>query len=143
MSSRPPFYPRLAMAFLASASWLLTGIASAGEALNAEQMKKWTERFEKEVWPLLSRNGKDGCVGCHTPRHRSTLRMSGHAGEEFERLLTGGFLLPEDPGAFLHVVSTPNPKTHMPPGKRAAWTADEIALLKRFVIELDSALNQS
>lgn len=106
-------------------------------------MKLWSTRFEKEIWPLLSRNGKDGCVGCHTPRHRSTLRISGGAAEEFEKLLIGGYLLPDDPGALLHAVSTPNPKTHMPPGKRPSWTMDEITVLKRFVTELDSALNKS
>lgn len=121
---------------------LLAPVLDASEALSAEKMKRWSVRFEKEIWPLLTRNGKDGCVGCHTPRHRSTLRISGGAGEEFEKLLVGGYLLPDDPGAFLHVVSTPNPKTHMPPGRRDSWAADEIALLKRFVTELDTALNQ-
>ncbi len=129
-------------ALLMAAAVLCFTPAAAGEALNDAELRKWTVRFEKEVWPLLSRNGKDGCSGCHTARHRSTLRMTDSAAQEFGNLLVGGFLLPDDPGALLHVVRTPNPKTHMPPGKRASWTPDEIAVLQRFVTELDLVLNR-
>src|SRR5262245_41985755 len=115
--------PAVLLPVLTASTLLFASPVRAGGAINEEQMKQWTARFEKEIWPLLSRNGKDGCVGCHTPRHRSTLRMSGSAAQDFENLLFGGYFLPDDPGAFLHVVSTPNPKAHMPPGRRAAWTA--------------------
>ena len=103
-------------------------------------MKNAGARFEREVWPLLSRNGRDGCVGCHTSRHRSTLRLKGSADEDFRKLWSDGFLIPDDPGGVLHLVSTRNPKTRMPPGKRPAWNDGEIALLRRFVTELNTSL---
>ena len=99
-------------------------------------------RFEKEVWPLMIRRDRDGCVGCHNARHRSTLKFSGEAARDFQMLLREGFFLVDDPGGLLHVVTTSNPDTHMPPGKRPSWTAEEIGTLRRFVEEL-SQINKS
>ncbi len=107
------------------------------DRLSEPDRKKFSARFEKEIWPLLIRNGKDGCVGCHNPKHRSLLRFSGKPGADFRKILKDGFLLPDDPGSFLHVVSTRNKREQMPPGDRKRWNQQEINFLKNFVIDLD------
>ena len=132
---------RHAWRVLCAASVLFTVPPAAAEGLAADQMAAWSRRFESEIWPLMTRHERDGCVGCHTPRHRSMLKFSGRADADFRMLLEGGFLLPQDPGALLHVVTTPNPKTRMPPDDRPSWSGDEVALLKRFVTELHTLLS--
>jgi hypothetical protein len=102
----------------------------------------FSARFEKEVWPLMIRRDRDGCVGCHNAKHRSTLKFSGEAARDFQMLLREGFFLPDDPGGLLHAVTTSNPDTHMPPGKRPSWTAEEIGRLRRLVEEL-SQINKN
>jgi len=107
------------------------------DRLKEEDRKKFSARFEKELWPLFQRNGRNGCVGCHDRKHRSGLRFSGKADADFRMLLSEGFLLPDDPGSVLSAVSTREPRRKMPPGNRPRWTVKEIARLKRFVNDVD------
>src|SRR5262245_22650245 len=80
--------------------------------------KELGERFRRDVWPLLERNGKDGCVGCHkTGKIVSALRMSGEADRDFRMLLRDGFLLKGDAGSLLERITDPDPKRRMPPRK--------------------------
>jgi hypothetical protein len=109
------------------------------EKLSEADQKTFTRRFTREVWPLLKRRGKDGCVGCHHSRHRTELRFSGTPDKDFQMLLADGFFLPEDAGSLLTVV-TAKKRGRMPPGNRPVWTAAEVKVLRAFETDLNKAL---
>ncbi|HEX3316028.1 MAG TPA: hypothetical protein VHR72_14115 [Gemmataceae bacterium] len=94
------------------------------------------KRFETEVWPLLVRGGKDGCVGCHTGKG-GDLRLRGVPSRDFDFMLKEGFFLPDDAGSLLGRVADKSKKRRMPPSPRAAWTEAEIKVLRDFVVDLD------
>ena len=53
---------------LVLAQWSLSSAGPPNfDKLGGGDRKVFADRFEKEIWPLLSRNGKDGCLGCHGP----------------------------------------------------------------------------
>src|SRR5690242_18507518 len=61
------------------------------DKLSAEDRKVLQERFAQDIWPLMQRGGKDGCVGCHaTPKGGQALRLSGKVEKDFPRLLKDG-----------------------------------------------------
>lgn len=108
------------------------------DRLSDEDRAAFSKRFEKEVWPLLSRNDNDGCVGCHNSRqNRGGLKFTGKPDADFQTLLKKGFLLPKDPGSVLYTVSSKDSRRRMPPGEREAWTAKEVEVLRGFVTDLD------
>ena len=50
----------------------------------------------------MTRNGKDGCVGCHQDKKIVTaLRLTGNLDKDFRIVLREGFLLKDDPGSLL------------------------------------------
>ncbi len=95
------------------------------------------ERFTKEIWPLMSRNGKDGCLGCHRGGMVTALKLSGDPAKDFQKMLKDGFFLPGDEGSLEGRLTSKNPKRKMPPGKREPWTNAELETLKAFVAEID------
>ncbi len=142
---KKPIVPRFLTIVAVS---LLVGLMAGADngladgAMNFDRLKdldreRFSDRFQKQVWPLLVRNGKDGCVGCHHSQHRSTLRFTGKPDPDFRKLLRDGFFLVDDPGSMLHVVSTTNKRTQMPPGNRPRWSKKDIQVLKQFVQDLD------
>jgi hypothetical protein len=98
------------------------------------------ERFVKEVWPLLSRNGKDGCVGCHKGKLVSALHLSGDPAKDFRMLLREGFFLVDDKGSLVGRITDKDVKRRMPL-ERPAWKEDEIAVLRKFTLDLDKKQN--
>ncbi len=103
------------------------------DRLSDEDRAAFAVRFKKEIWPLLQRNGKDGCVGCHA-KGGGTLRFSGNADKDFTMLLRDGFLLKDDPGNLVERVADPSPKRRMPPPKNgSAWKAPEAQVLRTFI----------
>src|SRR5438128_2553091 len=94
---------------LAAAAALPAGLGrpGAGQApsfdkLSDQDRKALGEIFKREVWPLLQRGGKDGCVGCHRDgKIVSALHMTGDADRDFRMLLREGFLLKDDAGSLL------------------------------------------
>jgi len=114
------------------------GQAPSFDHLSDADRQVFQQRFEKEVWPLLQRGGKDGCVGCHSQgKIVSSLRFRGDAGKDFAMLLKEGFFLPDDAGSLLSRVTDPDPKRRMPPGKLPAWSEADIKVLRTFVADLD------
>jgi hypothetical protein len=114
--------------------------ASAGglfDRLNDPDRAVLQARFEKELWPLLQRGGKDGCVGCHRPGQVTALKFSGEVGKDFRMLVKEGFFLPNDPGSLHSRIIDKDAKRRMPPGKRIGWTAQEAELLQAFIVDLD------
>src|SRR5436190_13593186 len=71
------------------------------------------ERFRREVWPLLERGGKNGCVGCHNGKIVSSLRMSANADKDFRAMLRDGFFLKGDAGSLLARVLDTDKKRRM------------------------------
>lgn len=96
------------------------------------------ERFKQEVWPLLVRSGKDGCVGCHsTPKGGAALRLSGDPDKDFRTLLRQGFFLKDDAGSLLGRIEDTNKKRRMPPDKLPGWTEAEKKPLRDLVDAID------
>jgi hypothetical protein len=98
----------------------------------------FAKRFERELWPLLTRGGKDGCVGCHSAKGRPQPRFSGDAAKDFRMLVKEGFFLHQDPGNLVARVASKDKRTRMPPGNRPPWTAAETELLRQFTADLDA-----
>src|ERR1019366_7680578 len=71
------------------------------------------ERFVKEIWPLLERGGKNGCVGCHNGKINSALKMTGNTEKDFRMLVKDGFFIPDDTGSLLTRIDARNPKKKM------------------------------
>lgn len=112
------------------------------DRLSEKDRAAFAKRFAKEIWPLMKRNGKDGCVGCHRPDHSSSLRLTGEPDADFRMMLREGFFLINDLGGMLHHVSTRDKRLRMPPGDRPPWSSDEIERLRTFLTDLDRRQNK-
>jgi hypothetical protein len=107
------------------------------DRLTDADRKALAERFQKDIWPLLERGGKDGCVGCHNGKRVTALRFNGDAAKDFPMLVGDGFLLKGDPGSLLERIVDKDKKRRMPPDNRPVWSDAEIKVLRDFVQELD------
>ena len=67
-----------------------------------EQRTALSERFEKEIWPVLTqdREGKS-CVGCHNEENPSSLKFLPDTASNFTMLLDKGFFDPDEPSSLL------------------------------------------
>lgn len=117
----------------------LAGGGGGFDKLSDADRKVFQERFTKDVWPLLQRNGKDGCVGCHSPGTKtvSSLKFKGDPSKDFAMLLKEGFFLPNDSGSLLTRITSTSKKERMPLNPRDPWSAAEIDVLRKFVADLD------
>ena len=96
------------------------------------------KRFVKEIYPLMLRGDKQGCVGCHNGKIVSSLKMSGNAEKDFRMMLKEGFFIPNDSGSALTRIKSKDRKQKMPPpGKGEPWTEKETQVLHEFVMDLD------
>jgi hypothetical protein len=93
-------------------------------------------RFEKEIWPLMQREGKKGCMGCHAGGQVTALRLTGELSKDFPMLVREGFFIPDDAGSLLGRVTDPDPERRMP-RKGKPWTDAEVQTLKTFVVDLN------
>jgi hypothetical protein len=117
---------------------LEAGQGPSFDKLSDQDRKALSERFQREVWPLLQRGGKDGCVGCHRDgKIVSALHMTGDADKDFRMLLREGFLLKDDAGSLLARVVETDLRRRMPPRKFPGWTAAETKTLRDFVEAVD------
>ncbi len=107
------------------------------DKLTDADRQAFQERFARDVWPLLVRDGKDGCVGCHVANHKSTLKFVGKVDDDFPKLLKDGFFLHNDSANLVALIETNERKKRMPPGQRPAWAADDIKVLKQFIADVD------
>jgi hypothetical protein len=113
---------------------LEAGQAPSFDKLSDQDRKALGELFKRDVWPLLERGGKDGCVGCHRDgKIVSALHMTGNADRDFRMLLREGFLLKDDAGSLLARIVETDLRRRMPPRKFPAWTAAETKTLRDFV----------
>jgi hypothetical protein len=117
---------------------LEAGQAPSFDKLSDQDRKALGERFKRDVWPLLQRGGKDGCVGCHRDvKIVSALHMTGDSDKDFRMLLREGFLLKDDAGSLLARIVETDLRRRMPPRKFPAWTAAETKTLRDFVEAVD------
>jgi hypothetical protein len=108
------------------------------DKLSDADRKLLGDRFKQEVWPLLERGGKDGCVGCHSGKIVSALKFSGDPDKDFRVLLRDGFFLKDDQGSLLERIEDRNLKRRMPPPKNgSAWTDAEKKPLRELVDAID------
>jgi hypothetical protein len=131
----------LAAMLLFMGSSLVATLAGGGanfDHLTDADRNVFQERFTKEIWPLMERNGKNGCVGCHNGKIVSSLKMTGKAEKDFRMLVKDGFFIPDDSGSVLtRATSNVLKKKMPPPGKGDPWTKAEVGVLEKFVAELD------
>jgi hypothetical protein len=118
--------------------WQAATLAQAPsfDKLSAADRQAFQKRFEKEVWPLMTRNGKQGCVGCHSGKQVTALRLTGKLNKDFPMLIKEGFFLPDDAGSLLGRVTDPDKERRMPQDQ-APWTKQEVEVLRAFVVDLD------
>jgi len=126
----------LLAAALVAAVDLHAGQGGKFDKLSEADRKVFSERFQKEVWPLLERGGKDGCAGCHSTK-KGSLRLSGDAAKDFVMLVGDGYLLRNDAGSLLERIVDKDKKRRMPPEGKAGWTEAEVKVLRQFVDDLD------
>jgi len=103
--------------------------------LSADDTRAFTRRFEKEVWPLLSR-AESGCLTCHDAKATNPLRLFKDAPGAFKTLLTDGHLEAENPGSILARVTAPDKARKMPPAPFTPWTDEEVQTLRAFSNDL-------
>ena len=134
--------PRLLCGLMLFSALLLLAVdLHAGQTgkfdkLSEADRKAFGERFQKEIWPLLERGGKDGCVGCHLTK-KGSLKMAGEPAKDFALLLGEGYLLRKDPGSMLERILDKDKKRRMPPDDKPGWSEGEIQVLRQFVDDLD------
>jgi len=106
------------------------------DKLTGADRQVFQKRFEKEIWPLMTRNGKQGCVGCHSGKQVTALRLTSKLETDFPMLIKDGFFLPNDAGSLLGRITDPDKERRMPKD-RAPWTEQEVQVLRAFVGDLD------
>jgi hypothetical protein len=109
--------------------------APPAAAYSAEDIAAFSARFQRELWPLLTRK-ESGCAGCHNAGNPSQLRITGDPEALFKVLLSDGHFDPENAASLLARVTAPAGTTHMPPAPFAAWSEADIGLLRAFVNDL-------
>jgi hypothetical protein len=131
----------LAVTLILASSTMAVALAAGGpnfDFLTDADRKGMQERFTKDVWPLMLRGEKNGCVGCHNGKINGTLKMSGQVEKDFRMLVKDGFMIPGDSGSLLaHIKSKDRKKRMPPPGKGEPWTQAEMDVLHQFVVDLD------
>lgn len=107
--------------------------------LKDDDRKVLQERFAKELWPLLMRGEKNGCIGCHAQaKTGGHMKTTGNLEKDFRMLIREGFFLPNDSGSMVaHILSKDRKKRMPPPGKGDPWTEAEVKVLQDFVVDLD------
>ena len=132
---------RVAISLLTFAAVALIWQASLAQPpsydkLTDEDRQALQGRFEKEIWPLIQRDGKKGCLGCHAGGQVTALRLTGKLEQDFPMLVREGFFIPDDAGSLLGRLSDPDPGRRMP-RKGKPWTDSELQTLRDFVADLD------
>jgi len=130
----------LAAVLLTMGTGLAVALAGGGgnfDHLADTDRKVFQERFTKEIWPLLQRNGKDGCVGCHSSgKGVTSLRMKGDPTKDFPMLVKEGFFIPDDEGSLLNRITTKSVARRMPL-KKDPWANEDVEVLRKFVVDMD------
>lgn len=128
--------PVACLFYLAIALAWNQGSAGEFDRLADADRKAFGERFAKEVYPLLSKDGKDGCVGCHSGKLVSALKLTGDATKDYHFLLKEGFFDYGDKGSLLGRITDTDKERRMPLHPRESWKKADIEVLHNFVRDL-------
>lgn len=90
-------------------------------------------RFEKQVWPLLTRSAAN-CVACHGKDNPSQLHFPDGAANSYHQMLTEGRLDAHNPASLLARVTATGPGK-MPPAPMPGWSAADIKILRDYVTD--------
>jgi hypothetical protein len=115
----------------------LRGQQNSFDKLSDADRQAFQARFTKEIWPLMQRNGKQGCVGCHSGKIVSALNLTGDVNKDFPMLVREGFFIPDDAGSLHGRVTDKDPERRMPRSKVGLWTDAEAKLLQAFVMDME------
>jgi hypothetical protein len=116
--------------------WLPAQTKVNHDKLSEADRKALAERFEKELWPIMTK-GKESCLSCHKGgKVLSQLRLTGDPQKDFRMMVREGFFLPDDEGSILGMVTHRDPELRMPQGKARLADAD-IKILREFTAELN------
>jgi len=132
-----------------SACWLTAAIGILGfgivhaeefDRLSSSDREAFAKRFEKEIWPILTKGGKESCTGCHAVGRNTvtSLRFSGDAGKDYAKMLKEGYLIANDAGSLLERIKTSHPDRKMPPGKRDRVPSEEVKIFDSFINDLEA-----
>jgi hypothetical protein len=133
-------------ASLALSPWVRPALATGRDGDGGgTPVRALSGRFEREIWPLLRRNGA-GCLGCHGEAtgkevSPSQLHLSPDSDASFHRLLAEGYFDRENPGSLLARLTAAASARRMPPPPAPAWSATEVARLRAFVVAVDAYLS--
>ncbi len=114
----------------------LVDLSSPSVELDAEVHHEFQERFDREIWPIISDNGKSSCIRCHDQNHQSGFRLTGEASADFTAMLGDGWFHPHDPGGILFCITSKNPEFMMPPGKLPRLEEAQVEVLTEFARDL-------
>jgi hypothetical protein len=122
-------------------SWDSAPISIQAETGEVGPEQALFQQFEKEIWPLLTRNGGDSCVQCHDAEHKSELHFFPDAKSNFRMLAEKGYFSLDEPDALLGRLTSTHPKKQMPKGQKPErWTEAEIQLLRSLATNLNAHL---
>jgi hypothetical protein len=128
------------------AAWLATGLmlcpvvgsAAGSELAGSRSEEAFFQRFQRELWPLLTRGGEHSCVSCHDADNRSPLHFFSEPHSDFRMLRENAYFSATEPDTLLGRLTSTNPKKRMPKGKTAQpWSDREIQALRSFAADLN------
>lgn len=116
-------------------------LANGAAGRDAQPDRAFFPKFEKQIWPLLTRGGADSCVGCHDAENKSELHFFPDATSSFQMLLENGYFSITEPDSLLGRLTSTHPKKQMPKGRAGEhWTETEIRSLRAFAADLNAHL---
>lgn len=116
--------------------------ADAGDGGAGPKSPGLSRRFEREIWPLMTRpaDASKACVACHRDdgSNTSDFVLPGEPEEAFEALLDGGYFDRENPNSLLSRIGRKSAEKRMPPEPGTPWSASEVKRLEAFVKALEA-----
>src|SRR5512140_1920119 len=94
--------------------WAAVGLGTvAGEVGPGSSEALLSKRFEREIWPLLTRGEGRSCVSCHDAENRSPLHFFNEPHSDFRMLREEGYFSTTEPDALLGRVASTHPTKRM------------------------------
>ena len=111
-------------------------------ASELDSLASFETAFEREIYPLLLRDGQESCVGCHDSSTNSDLEFIGDPLDDFRMLLSGGYFDVPSPDSLIGRLEASNPKRRMPKGDKARrWSSIELESLRAFSSTLSQTVS--
>ena len=108
-------------------------VAAAGLAPN--DSAAFQARFDRELWPIMTRSGS-GCIVCHGQKNASQFLLLKDSKSAFLKMLGEDHFDPDNHASIIERVSTTDKTIKMPPVDMTPLTPAEVALFTRFAEDL-------